>query len=123
MSWDAGKCRAAVLRVVTSNMHGLQPDSVAESIIVELLAQEGLDPNAVHEALAALVEQGALTRYDSDRESRYTVVAMESQPVLGGVFTRLVGQGRDQESRQISSFPVGTVVFSLYRTLLGRKQR
>lgn len=123
MSWDAGKCRAAVLRVVTSNMHGLQPDSVAESIIVELLAQDGFDPNAVHEALAALVEEGALTRYDSDRESRYTVVAMESQPVLGGVYTELVGWVQGQESQQTSSFPIGTAVFSLYRTLLGRKQR
>lgn len=77
MSPDDGTddLRTAVLRVVGYNMRGLQPDSVAEHVVVELLARDGTDPTTVRAALATLIDEGDLERLAGKRAPRYRLVA------------------------------------------------
>ena len=68
---DHDGLRAGVLRVVDHNTGGPQPDAVPEHVIVENRTRTGTAPGAVRDALATLVEKGALKREVRNGEAHY----------------------------------------------------
>jgi hypothetical protein len=60
-------------------MRGLQPNSVAESVVVELVTQKRFEPAMIHDTLTTLVEDGDLKRLDGKREPRYQLITSQKK--------------------------------------------